>query len=449
MSAWKSLASLLGVIVLASAGQAQTYTLQEQFSKEHYFHVELDTTLKGKLLIQKKDKVVPLEQTVSAKHDFVERVLQTGNLGVLVKTARLYKEAQVSIEVGETPSKRSIRPNRYFMVVQRNKSGLLAYSPNGPLTREELDVTHHFDVLAVAGLLPGKEVAVGDSWKVHNAVAQALCYFDGLTSQDLVCKLVGVENDKATVSFAGTANGIDMGAAVKLKIDGIYHFDLKSHRIVSLEWNQQDERGQGPVSPEINAQLVIKMTRTPIDPFPELSDIALVRVPSGETPPESLTGLSYSDPEGRYELTVSRDWITVARTDHHLVMRCLERGEFVAQVTATVWPKTEPGKHLSGEEFQSAMNESPGWEPDEIQEAKEVDTETGYFVYRISATGKLSGVKTLQYFYLIAGPKGEQMVLAFALTPDQAQKLGNRDFDLVRSLEFPGSPKEQVIIETP
>jgi hypothetical protein len=39
--------------------------------------------------------------------------------------------------------------------------------------------------------------------------------------------------------------------------------------------------------------------------------------------------------------------------------------------------------------------------------------------------------------------------LAFTLTPAQVTKLGTRDMDLVRSVLFPGSPKQETTIQLP
>jgi hypothetical protein len=449
MSPWKSLAGFMSLVILANTAQAQPYTLNEKSLKDSYYHIQLDTSLKGELHIEQGDKTQTLKQSVAAQHQFNERVLETGNLGVLVKTARVYKDARVTMEIENKRSERGIRPQRHLMVAQRTQNGLVTFSPNGSLTREELDVTQHFDTLAIPGLLPDKAVAVGDTWKLNNAAAQAACYFEGLTANELTGKLVEVKNDLASVSITGTASGIDLGATVKLKINATLQFDLKASRIVTLEWSQQDERDQGPVSPKIKSDLLVKMTRTPLEPVNELSDIALVPVPQTPQPPETMTALSYSDPKARYNLTLARDWITVARTDDHLVMRYLERGEFVAQATVTAWPKSEPGKHVTGEEFEKAMTESPGWEVEELTDSKAVEADKGYFVYRVTASGKLNGVKTLQYFYLVAGPNGEQAVVAFAMTPGQVQKLGTRDLALVRSLIFPDSPKTQAISVSP
>ena len=60
-------------------------------------------------------------------------------------------------------------------VAQRCKDQLLVYCPAAALTRDELDLTNdHFDTLCLTGLLPGRGVAVGDTWTVGPVVVQAL-----------------------------------------------------------------------------------------------------------------------------------------------------------------------------------------------------------------------------------------------------------------------------------
>src|SRR5436305_1556599 len=142
-------------------------------------------------------------------------------------TDRLNDKAAATIAVGKDRSERSLRPGRRLVVAQRHQDVPLVYSPAGPLFREELELTsEHFDTLHLTGLLPGRAVSVGDTWKVANGVAQALCGFEGLTEQDLTCKLEQADGRTARVSVRGTAGGIDVGALVKLKIDAAYTFDL-------------------------------------------------------------------------------------------------------------------------------------------------------------------------------------------------------------------------------
>ena len=142
-----------------------------------------------------------------------------------------------------------IRRSQKLFVAQWQDDQPLAYSPSGALFRSELELcSEHFDTLHLVALLPGKEVNVGDTWKIANASVQALCHFEGLTEQTLVGKLERVEGGKAIVSVKGTAQGIELGALVKLTIDAVCDFDLEAKRLVKVTWKQKDDRDQGPVS---------------------------------------------------------------------------------------------------------------------------------------------------------------------------------------------------------
>jgi hypothetical protein len=450
MAAWRILGTLVVTLGVAAAARAQTFSLKEAPLAQSYFRVKMHMGLSGVLKIRQEDKVNPLKQQATADHDFLERVLEADAGGPARKVARAYKDARAEITTAGRTSKRSLREERALVVAQCYKGQSLAYSPKGPLTRPELDVLQHFDTLHLPGLLPGKEVAVGDTWKVSNDTAQALCSFEALTSQELTGKLDAVKDGFATVSVTGTASGIDLGASVKLKITAACRFDLTKHRLRFVEWKQHDERDQGPASPALESDLTITVERTPVGPAGELNDLILALVPTEQAPPEGMTALWHRDAANRYELTCARDWQTVARTEDQLVLRLLERGDFVAQATVTWWTKAPAGeKHMAADDFKEAMASATGWEQETLVDAKEVEAPRGCWLYRVEAAGKLNGLSTLQYFYLLAGPQGQQVVVAFALTPNQAQKLGTRDLALVRGLAFPEGPPAQAAAKAP
>ena len=128
----------------------------------------------------------------------------------------------------------------------------------------------------------------------------------------------------------------------------------------------------------------------------------------------------------------------VGQTDAHLVLRLLDRGDFVAQATVTPWQKAEPGQHGDAKAFREAMMASPGWEPQELMQEGELPNQpAGRWVYRVTARGEMDGVKVVQTFCLVAGPRGEQAVVAFTLKQAQLTKLGARDLLLVDGLDFP------------
>jgi hypothetical protein len=434
------LGTLAVVLLIAQVAAAQTYDLSEKSKVGDCRRIHLAMTLAGEMRVTKDNKPIALKLTANAAQDYPERVLAVDPQGVIQKTARMYESTKAAISVENDKSERTLRDERRLVVAQRYKGQSLVYCSGGPMTREEQELaSEQFDTLSLPGLLPGKAVAIGESWKVPNDVAQALCLFDGLTTQDLTCKLDEVKNKQARVSVIGAATGIDLGALVKLTIQATYSFDLSSHSIVSVNWKQRDERGQGPANPATTVESSTTVTRTMIDAPTTLSDVALVAVPDGFEPPASMTQLwHHNQLKTPFDLWYSREWQMVGQTGDHIIMRLMDRGDFVAQVTITPWESAKPGEHLSADLFREAMAKTPGWQPDEVVQEGEVATERAhYWIYRISAPGHMDGMKVVQTCYIIAGPGGEQVVLAFTMTPAQAEKLGARDLTLISGLEFP------------
>jgi hypothetical protein len=438
MARWQTLVSLVVALTLTGAAQAQSYSLAEAAQPDSYFRIKLSMGLSGELKVVVEDKEKALKESATAGHEYVERILEAGADGVATKSGRLYKEAKVAITVDGNNQVRSLRKDRMFMGAQRTRDGVLTYSREGPLTREEADVTDHFDALALAGLLPTKDVALGDSWKIANLAAQALCHLQALSEQTLICKLEQVKDDIATFSIGGTAAGIDLGATVKSTVTGTARFDLKQHRVVGLDWKQSDQRDQGPVSPASAVDIVIKVAREPIEPINELSDIAVVPL----QPRSELTNLEFKDVSGRFELQCSRQWYLVGKSSEHTVFRLMERGELVAQLTVAPWRPAVDGKHLTPDEVKSIVANSPGWNQDTLIKAEEVKLNSNQWAYLVAGEGDLSSGRAVQYFYFVAGPDGNQAMLTFTMTPAQSQKLGSRDLEVVRGFLLSGARRE-------
>jgi hypothetical protein len=437
---------ILGAVVLglslAPAGRAQSCNLAEAVQAGDCFRIQLDTKLTGEMRFQKTSGTVPLKEEMTARHEYPERVLQVATSGAVQKTARVYETARASFQVGDDRFEKTLRGERKLIVAQRKDDQGTVYSPAGALTRSELQLAgDHFDTLTLPQLLPGKEVSAGDTWKVSSAAAQALCNFEGLTEHSLTAKLESVQDGLAVFSVTGNVTGIDVGALVKSKVEATGRFDVKAKRIVGLQWKQKDEHEQGPVSPAATTETTITLSRATL-PQPDcLSDVALVSVPEGLTVPGPLLQVDYRDPQGRFSLLHGREWHIVSETKEHLVLRLMDRGDFVAQATLTPWTSAAKGKHLSAEEFKSKMNEAAGWQAEQELQAGEVQGQEGRWAYRLSELGHMDGLAVLQNFYLVAAPGGEQMVVAVTMTPKQADKLGARDLSLIGGLEVPAAGK--------
>lgn len=439
MAAWRTLGSLVLFLAANSAVWAQTYDLSEQPKAGDCHEYILSMNLAGQMRFNQGGKEVSRPLAAAARHRFSERVLQVGQERLIQKTARHYQDAQATITVAGEKSDRTLRPTRRLLVAHRHNEQIVVYSPVGPLTREELELTgEHLDTLSLSALLPDKPVRIGDTWKVAHAAVQSLCAFEGLSQQDLVCKLEAVKDEKATVSVTGRSEGIILGAVVKLNIQATYQFDLTRCRLVRMDWKLKDERDAGPANPAMSLTLETRLERAAVEQPKELADVALVTLPAGDKPPAAVLPLLFNEAKGRYTLHYHRDWQMVGDTEQHLILRLMDRGDFVAQATVTPWKSAKPGEHLSPQEFKQAMARTPGWEPVQELQAGEFPVEAAAWGYRLAVQGKLDGLEVVQTYYLVAGPKGDQVVVAFTMTPSQFLRIGTRDLTLVGSLTLSG-----------
>jgi hypothetical protein len=430
----------LAALALSASAYAQNVNLTETPLDKGAVRIELSLQLEGKISVRQDGKEMTYPHKASARHDYVERVLET-SAGVADKAARYYTTAEGTITFNnDEASKRTLRDKVRFQVAQRLPERVVSFNPEIQLTREEAELTEHFNTMAVAGLLPAKEIAVGKTWTVANQVAAALCDLEGLTQQDLEGKLESLKGKIAHISVAGKVQGISLGASVSMLVQAKIEFDTQSQRIVAVEWKETNQRQQGPVTPALTADAVIKLTRTPIEVPEHLNDFALVKVPTTKAPPAELTNIQHVDAKKRFTLMHARDWHVVSPEDNpQLVLRYLEQGKFVAQATVTPWKKIEPAKAMSKEEFAELMAKTPGWMEDKQTECQSLPNlpKAHHSAYRVVATGDLDGVRTVQYFYLIVGVNGEQAIVTFSIDPQQVQRLGARDVEMIREIAFP------------
>jgi hypothetical protein len=433
----RAFAGALFLLAGTSAAQAaDKYLLKEKWELGDQWRTTLAFQLNGELQMRSGEKVLTLALAAQAEHRFAERLLGVDAAGQPSRAARFYEEAKANITVQGAGSTRTLRPDRRLQVAQRVKDSTVTYSPAGPLSREEVELTgEHLDVLVTPMLLPDMEVAVGESWDVSIPAVQALVGLDGVVSEEVKGKLESVQSDVARISFTGPVEGISNGAEMKASISATGIFDLKAQRITSLQWRQKEERQQGPVSQTIKAEGTTTMTRTLGGKAAELSD-AIV----GQLPPEPGSAhliLVYKDAKGRFQFLHERGWHIVAQNDQYSVLRLMDKGELVGQVNVIPWGKEKPGQHVRPEELQKLIEQGGDFAIDRIVQSGAVPAEKGYWVYRISAVGKTNEMPVLQTYYAISGPSGDQVMLIFTTEVSLAERLGGQDLSIVGTVTFP------------
>ncbi len=428
--------TLFAVFAFAPVAHAQVM-LAETPTIGECFRYSIELELAGRMTVGQEGAKETIRLEAKARHAFTARTLAVTD-GLPARSVRHYHDAIASAVVDIEKIGRSLSEDHRMIVAMRTPEGTSCFSPTGPLTRDELDlVTEHFNPQCLAGLLPGKAVKVGESWNISPAAAQTACAFHSLTRNNLTGKLIGAAGGKATFAIEGTAEGIEHGAKVGLTITATGIFDVTAKRITELTWKQKDEREQGPVAPASQVEAAVVLKRQLLAEVPkELADTAITNVPKGEVP-LAMKSLRHADPKGRYSLVYSRVWHITGLTDQHLILRLLDRGEFIAQATVMAWKKADPGKHTPADEFKKATNATPGWSAGRILEDTETTTPDGRWLYRIVAEGKMDGLPVVQSFSIVAGPQGDQTAIIVSMKPEKAKAVGTRDRELLNALVFP------------
>ena len=430
--------SLIAVLIFGTGTLfAQKVLLGETVKTGECFQYELGLTLSGKMKIDREGKQQELTVRGQANHTFTDRIETTNTSGAAGKVYRHYTEAKSAHTVGGDGSKRELNKEHRLIGVVRSDRATVHFSPTGPLTREELElVAQHFDTLAITGLLPGTELAVGGTWAVSSEAIQQACLFDGLIKHDVKGMLTSIKDGVATWTLAGTAEGLDTGATARVTIKATGTFDVATTRITSLEWEQSDDRDLGPASPAMEVQAKISLKRTALSKEPaELNADVRGKLP-GDKIPEALLKLQLDDAGNEFVLNYSRDWSVIGKASTHTVLRLLQAGDFVGQATITNWSRAGKGEHSKATDFIAAINKTPGWEPLEVISDGEQKAAPGTWVHRYSVKGKRDGATVVQTFNFIAGPGGQQLLVTYLSSPEKVAELAKREQEFIDGLTF-------------
>jgi hypothetical protein len=122
------------------------------------------------------------------------------------------------------------------MVVLRLKNVEVPFSPDGPLTWNEIDLVRT-DVFtpALVGLLPDRAVRSGDRWTAARSAVQELTDMDRIDEGQVDCQFEQIttvsQRRHARIAFSGTVRGINEDGPNRQELDGYLFFDLESNHL--------------------------------------------------------------------------------------------------------------------------------------------------------------------------------------------------------------------------
>jgi hypothetical protein len=258
-------------VIVPAGGAQEAVRLQEVLQPGAQYVVSGRVELSGALTLPlEKGQTTPKTLAVSGNSalDYHERLLTIGKDGQVQSTLRVYKRLEFQRKVGDQSQQSKLRAEVQRLVITRHNQLEVPFSPDGPLTWNELDLIRT-DVFtpALTGLLPTQPVRPGDKWNASTVAVQELTDLEKIDQGGLSCKLDQVtlinQRRHARISFSGSVRGLGEDGPTSHQLDGYFFFDLESNHIsyISMRGVQQLLDKDGKTVGKIEGTFVL--TRRP------------------------------------------------------------------------------------------------------------------------------------------------------------------------------------------
>ncbi len=387
-----------------------------------------------------------LPMSVSAKLQYDQRRLFVQTDGMTDGTplvARYYERAEAVIKVDESGRTPKLADDRRLIVAESSAERPVLYSPDGPLSREQLDLIDVVgDSIYVDRLLPQKAVAKDESWSNDATVMGPLLTLDSVAVCEVKSALESHNASFAKIRLAGIVQGTSDGAATELEVRAVYLFDRRSQRVTRLNLAVRERRSIGGATPGVDAVAKLQISIQPLEKSANLTDEAVAKATAASRDAEREL-LYESGPLG-VRFKHDRHWFVTSEQRESVTLRRVDRGDLIAQCTLSALPAKSAGRQTSLEQFQKDVTYSLGKSFGEMVSSRQWQNSAGLYCYELVARGFVEEVPVEWHYYLLAPESGERVSAAVTLEKPMVDRIDQADRELIESIElFPRMPAVQ------
>ena len=448
------LASLLTLSLLAQTAPAEPVQLSESPTDLRVFQVRTLASTTGKLVTLDepgKTKDLPIEATASFA--FLERRLPAAGRDALAYRAlRDFSTAQMKAHIQGEETGLALPETSSLVVTSGRLQGLESYSLRTLLTRDHIDLLNiPGDTLGLIASLPDTSVDVDSEWLVPQWAAQLLAGIEAVESARVTGRVLSIDGQTARLQLSGTVQGMQEGAKTTVQIQGEVNFSLTGQFLQAARLKYTIESGIGAVSPGVNAEVNVTVTRTPSAEAGRITDAVVEAIPL-EVPERALQ-LVFDAPPWNARVRHGRGWYVfhavLDQPPKVAILRLVEQGSLICQCNLSPIPDAAPGQHTPVEQYEQDISTVLGKSLKGITSRQVTPLADGRTLVEVVAQGEVEvngkdkegQAAVLQIpmewrYYIVADRSGRQMSFVFAVEQSLTQQLAGRDRALVESLEF-------------
>ena len=353
----------------------------------------------------------------------------------LIRSIRYYGKVATQIKIAQNTISGSLRKDRRLVIDQLQLDDHLLYCPQGPLTRDELDMLNvQLSPTTLRRLLPTDPLTVGATWNITFATLAPILVIDAISKNEVIGTLLSVKDGRAQLRFQGKVEGaIDgVGTAIELQITAEY--DMQRQRFLQAKLSMAEKREIGDVQPGLDVTATIDLQLKPVS---ELSVVTPAVVEHwNRSSPVGAERILLSPHGTPIELLVDRSWHVMLDQRELFMMRCVEQGELIAQCSVVHLPPPTSGETMTLTRFQKQIQSSLGERFSQFATATQSTHESGGRLYRIVVVGLVNEIPFQWIYYHITDPRGNQSAIVFTIANERVEQFADQDRQLVKTIKF-------------
>lgn len=430
-----AVAAIFSLCLGGALAGAETYLLREEPLSGASARVQVE--VRGQLRVhhtpagQKQQQVKELPLAVDGELTFRQRLLpdHQGRR----RAVRHYSDTQAKVVVDGRLFRPEIQQDRRLVQVEVEGEQTRLRCPEGPLTRQELDVVDlQGDSLLLHRLLPDREVQVGESWAVEGSSAAPIFNLDEAFGGGIQATLEAVEQDVAKIQLEGVLDGAVEGVGTRIEFEAELQFDLAARHITMFDVTFVEKRDISGGQPGIDARSHLRTTIEKAGIPASLRDEAVSQFP----PQSGAELIRYRSPNGRFALIHAPAWRVISDTPKRTTLRLLDGGDVIAQGTLSMLTKLPADKPLTLKTFEADVRATLGNLKGEVVQSEQSKLDSGLHLLRVTGAGQVQEVD-VQWVYLHASdPQGHRVSCVFTLEQKRVERFQGAEISLLSGLEF-------------
>ncbi len=355
--------------------------------------------------------------------------------GRSIRAWRYYDRAEADIKVGEDAFTNRLRPTRRLVGVEASQGKIVLFSPQGTLSRDELDLLDVLgNSLVLENLLPGDPVAVGDRWKIPPEAIGALFGVEPLERCEAQASLAELTESWARIELSGELRGKTTGQSTAIRWKGRCRYDRLAGRVDWFALSLHEEREPGLLGPGLDVLATLQVRIACQDKPQHLTEEMVRDLPPGPTP--ALLRLGYVSPAGGWQLDHDRRWMLIAEQGDTAVFRLAEGGQYVAQCTIVAHGAGQEGKEVSLAQFQDEIRQALGKNFGRFVRAGQSPRPEGGLWYRVEVEGTVADLPVRWLYAMVQEGRGRRAVLAFVIEGTMVERFGQADQELIAAFRL-------------